>query len=201
MTLSPLFIFGIGFIPSFLSGLPLGPINVWVIQTTLKKNLRSGLSGSMGASLIEMCAAFLALNSTILLARILEDNPWFSIAAFAIFVAIGFFFIFTPNKPNTNDPENNSKFAGGGAFIRGAGMALLNPLILPFWVITLSYLHSDQQIQLSSGLQMSLIAFFLVGVYFGKFAALSIYGMVSKRVAKRLGNLKDNINKIVGLNI
>jgi len=183
------FLFGL--LGSFLGGVAFGPINLSVVDLTLKKNMRSALRFSAAAALVEIIQAIIAVMFGKLISRKIEEFPELKLAVIAFFVIIGLFFIFKNDKPKTEikSGKNSSNFING--FI----VAILNPQAIPYWIFVLAYLKSANILFNLNSWQLIL---FLIGVSLGKFIILSLYGYLSEYIKRHFSNLNDYVSKTIG---
>lgn len=137
-----LLIFSITFIISFAGSFHPGPLNMSVIQNTLKKNLRAGLWMTFGGVIPEMIYGYLAVEGLKIFERyplVFEIMQW---AVLPILLLVGWNYL-KPKKafiesPKASDVKTEPKIAvGGGDIFRGFLLSLLNPQLLPFWLIIL----------------------------------------------------------------
>lgn len=137
-----LLIFSITFIISFAGSFHPGPLNMSVIQNTLKKNLRAGLWMTFGGVIPEMIYGILAVEGL----KIFEQYPLiFEIMQWAVLpvlLFVGWNYL-KPKKvlseaPTATDIKTEPKISvGTGDIFRGFILSLLNPQLLPFWLIIL----------------------------------------------------------------
>ncbi len=182
------FIFGL--VASFLSGVAFGPINLSVVDITLKKNIRSALRFSVAAALAEIVHAMIAVLFGKLISKKIDEFPSLNLLVIFFFVGIGLYFILKNDKPKSEVETNSQK----SNFVQGFIIAILNPQVIPYWIFVLAYLKSSQALYLKSWYLM----LFLAGVSIGKFAILSIYGYLSNYIDKHTNNLNDYVSKGIG---
>lgn len=137
-----LLIFSITLIISFAGSFHPGPLNMSVIQNTLKKNLRAGLWMTFGGVIPEMIYGILAVEGL----KIFEQYPLiFEIMQWAVLpvlLFVGWHYL-KPKKvlseaPTATDIKTEPEISvGTGDVFRGFILSLLNPQLLPFWLIIL----------------------------------------------------------------
>jgi threonine/homoserine/homoserine lactone efflux protein len=182
------FLFGL--LGSFLGGVAFGPINLSVVELTLRKDMRSATRFIVAAAIVEIFQAYIAILFGKLIARSIEEIPEFKLLVIAFFFFLGFFFMLKKNKPEAE--VKNSK--GGSTFVNGLIVAILNPQTIPYWVFVLAYLKSSDSIHLESWN----FVLFLIGVSGGKFIILSLYSYLSDYIKKRISNLDVYVSKGIG---
>ena len=182
------FLFGL--LGSFLGGVAFGPINLSVVDLTLKKSIHSALRFSAAAAFAEIIQAVIAVMFGKLISRKIDEFPELKLLVIAFFVILGLFFLFKKDKPEAEiKTENNSS-----NFFNGFVVAILNPQAIPYWIFVLAYLKSANVLYLKSWH----LILFLIGVSIGKFIILSIYGYLSEHIKKHFTNLNDYVSKTVG---
>ena len=183
------FLFGL--MGSFLGGIAFGPINLSVVDLTLKRNMRSALRFSVAAALAEIIHAVVAVMFGKLISRKIEELPELKLTVIAFFVIIGLYFIFKSDKPKTEvSIEKNSS-----NFLNGFIVAILNPQAIPYWIFVLAYLKSTNVLFYLNSLHLTL---FLIGVSIGKFIILGLYGYLSENISRHFANLNDYVGKTIG---
>lgn len=183
------FLFGL--MGSFLGGVAFGPINLSVVDLTLKRNMRSALRFSAAAALVEIIQAVIAVMFGKLISRKIEEFPELKMAVIAFFVILGLFFIFKNDKPKTEISSNKES----SNFINGFIVAILNPQAIPYWIFVLAYLKSANVLFQLDAWHLTL---FLVGVSIGKFIILSLYGYLSEYIKRHFTNLNEYVSKTIG---
>lgn len=186
----------LGTVASFAGTIPVGPINISVVATTLKRNFKAGIIFSGSAAVIEILQSFIALQFGMLLSGLLFNNPSFQIAVSIVFLLIGVVFLLKKEQPALKN-KSKKKLP---AWLNGMLISLLNPQALPFWIFVLGYYQSASLIDmelLSLG-HVNCVLSFLIGVYLGKFAALSMYSYLSVYLSSKIGHFAYWMNKILG---
>ena len=195
------FIFFLGVIISFLGTLPLGPINLSVVDTTLKSGTKPALFLSIAASLIEILMVFIAVWCSMAFTDLLSFSDWTKWVAVLVLIGLGLFFWLQPNKTKevkTDKGENSKLKENRNAFLKGILLALLNPQAVPFWFFVLASLNSAKVIDLSFQKDTLLLWSFLIGTSVGKFLSLWLFAALSKLVEQRATHFSQYINKGIG---
>jgi threonine/homoserine/homoserine lactone efflux protein len=182
------FIFGL--LGSFLGGVAFGPINLSVVDLTLKKSMQSALRFSAAAALVEIFQAMIAIMFGKLISRKIEQFPELKIFVILFFILIGLYFIFKTDKPKA-ELKSDSKTSN---FVNGFIIAILNPQSIPYWIFVLAYLKSANVLYLKSWH----LLLFLIGVSIGKFIILSFYGYLSEHIKRHFTHLNDYVSKTIG---
>lgn len=186
-----LLIFLITAIISFAGSIQLGAVNLSVIQTTLNRGFRAGILVSIGGSLPEMFYAILALEGNQFLQKHQNFIQILEILIIPIFFGIGLFNIFQKTKPIEELPKQNHS----ADFLKGLTLSMLNPQLLPFWLLILVSLNS--YFMLNDLLTKSA---FVVGTAAGAFVILYFFARLSLRYKSQILKILQHypLNKIIG---
>jgi threonine/homoserine/homoserine lactone efflux protein len=177
-----------GVIGGFCSSAPIGPINLWVADATLK-NKDSELPVFLaGVIFCDMTYAGLASWGYY---KWLEDGPLysvFSISGGAFLIVLGILGFLQKNrnsqvKSNTEDEKTNNKKTLG-QFMLGFVMTGSNPAFLMFWVVAIDFLNQHNP---GTPDQVQFVAF-LVGIALGD-------GIWFKSIIALVKHGRDKINQ------
>lgn len=187
-------LFAIGWLASFLGTLPFGPINLSVVSRTVKDSLRAGLWFAFAAALIEIAQSFIALHCSALINQYLDSFPWIKWATAGLFILLGLIFMLSREKAQEEEAAKRKD----NNFLAGIIISVINFQAIPFWIFILTYLDMSHHVRIDTSLSLGGIALFLLGVSTGKFAALTLFGLVSQSVKNRVHQLKFWMNKVIG---
>lgn len=119
-----------GILIGVLASMPLGPVNILVIQRTITRSRKEGFFSGLGVALSDtLYAGFAAFSVGFILQFIKEYDLIFRITVSVLLLLLGFFIFFTnPGKnPNTGD-------TGKGNYLKRFASTFLltvsNPLII-----------------------------------------------------------------------
>lgn len=178
----------------FAGSLSFSPINLCVVDTTVRHNLRAGLWFSAAATLIEGIHAYIALYFGELYPVFLKQYPWIHLVILVFFVTLGISFL---RRSHTTTDTAAGK-GHGKHFLQGFFIALMNPQGIPYWILVLAYLQSAQWFEIDASVPATGLALFLTGVMAGKFGALALFGMLSNVINSRTVLLQQWTDKITG---
>jgi threonine/homoserine/homoserine lactone efflux protein len=182
------FLFGL--MGSFLGGVAFGPINLSVVELTLKRDMRCANRFIIGAALMELFLAYLAILFGKLISRTIDEIPEFKLLVIAFFFILGLIFILKRDTVNSELPDSGNR----SSFIKGLLVAILNPQTIPYWIFVLAYLKSSNAIQLQSWN----FTLFLIGVCGGKYLILTLYSYLSEYIKNRFANIDLYVSKGIG---
>lgn len=140
-------IFAITFFISFAGSVHPGPLNLSVIQNTLKKNIIAGLWMTFGGVIPEIIYGYLAVTGV----QIFEQYPVVFVvmqwAVLPILLLVGYNYLKlskSTGESAKNQPIKNANAGITNDIFTGFLLSLLNPQLLPFWIIILiNYQHYD----------------------------------------------------------
>ncbi len=154
---------------SFLGSLQLGIVNVSVMDTTLNKGKKAAFYLALGGSLPEILYCSLACS----VGSFLLDNALF-INVFRVLVGIVLLFIafrlwHTQNFSLFSTKSDDIFAKSWQNFLKGFGLASLNPQLLPFWLLVHISFNSHDFLVFRSYTDY---IYFIVGAGLGAFILL-----------------------------
>ena len=186
--------FILGFLGSFLGTLPLGPINLSVVNTTLRDSFRSAMLLALAASIVELIYSFISLHCNMWLTDKIMSTPNLPFYIGGLFVLLGIVMFFRKVKPQVPQEEKKNP----NSFLKGLAIAAFNPQAIPFWIFVISFYQMNHWIELEVPEKFRIMLWFVVGAAFGKMASLALFGVVSTRIEKHLQRISGYMNKIIG---
>lgn len=119
-----------GILIGVLASMPLGPVNILVIQRTITRSRKEGLFSGLGVALSDtLYASFAAFSVGFILQFIKEYDLVFRIAVSLLLLLLGLFIFFTNPGKNRNTGD-----AGNGNYLKRFASTFLltasNPLII-----------------------------------------------------------------------
>ncbi len=184
-------IFLIGFLASFIGSLPIGMLNMTVMEISFSKSLKQGILFSAGAAFTEFFQALVAVKFS----SWFLENPTVEmmIKLSVIPVLLIFGIIHLRKKLNDTSKKDNreEKYSG---FTKGIFLSGINPISIPFWVFYAVWFQSMGWISF----EMIPAIVFVIGITLGTFMCLSIYGKAGQYIFSRITVLNLWMNKIVG---
>ena len=178
-------------VASFIGALPFGLVNLNVMDTTIRKSPKEGILMSIGATLVEMGHAFIAIQCAMLITDSLESNPYIKGAVLVLFLVIGLYFFFKQQSPDRPKRKLSFKVSDFG---RGAFLSLINPQAIPFWLFVITYFSSHNMFDVHP----EMFPEFLTGVGIGKILALLVFVYFSVFIEKKMGRVSEGMNRIIG---
>ena len=167
--------FFIGIIANFIGYIPPGNINLTLVQITMNRGMKQALQFVIAFSCVEF---FFTL-------AVMQGAKWLSaqvrldtIIDWVMVVLFGTMAVITWRK--RNDPPKTT-YSNHASIKYGILMGFLNPVQIPFWMVTGTYLITHEWIQTG---WLALIIF-SVGSAAGAFLALFLYAKFASYVQRR----------------
>jgi len=198
----------IGLFIGFVSSIPPGPIIITVIQTAINKGKKSATMAAIGSMTAECIVCLVAVGALKLIA-ISNDQLIFylSIISTPLLLGIGIYSIVKKHPEEVVEalpvlnPEVKSKFVH--LFENrlrwlwvGFSLNIINPLLLPFWILIVTFVKSQQFISPD----MNLLILFAVGAGTGHFLFLELISFFSSNNKINMTpKVKRIINRIIGI--
>ena len=180
-----------GLIACFIGGIPLGILNMSVVNITLKKSTKSAYQFALGSSLVEIFEASVAIVFGLAIEGLIRHNQLLQFIIFLAFVVLGIYFLHKKPKPEFYESGSNKK---SSEFAKGIVVALLNPQAIPFWLFALAFVAPYHIIDFVG----SNLYFFLGGVFIGKLLALMLFTRGASYIKNHLSQSSRIIDKTMG---
>ena len=184
--------FAIGILVTFVGALPLGTVNISVINTTLRADARNAMKIAVAAGIAEIIISFYALHCSVMVSSFIEMNQWIQITIALILFVIGGFLFFKKQKETREKKFKISKY------VTGLFLGLLNPPVLAYWLFMISYLNKND-FHLNMNSSIAILFVFFSGVYLGKLLTLYGYSRLSMLLKNRVQNIASIINRVIGI--
>jgi len=184
-------IFLIGFLASFIGSLPIGMLNMTVMEISFSKSLKQGVLFSAGAAFTEFFQALVAVKFS----SWFLENPTVEMMIKLSVIPVLLVFGIIHLRKKLNDAHKkeirDDKYSG---FSKGMFLSGINPISIPFWVFYAVWFQSMGWISFEA---IPAIVF-VIGITLGTFVCLSLYGKVGQYIFSRIAVLNLWMNKIVG---
>jgi threonine/homoserine/homoserine lactone efflux protein len=189
MTISSIFF--IGFIASFIGSLPIGMLNMTVMEISFSKSLRQGVLFSAGAAFTEFFQAIIAIKFS----SWFIENPMvemmIKLSVIPVLLIFGVIHLRKKFNDSTSKGNESEKYSG---FSNGMSLSGINPISIPFWVFYAVWFQSMGWISFET----IPAVMFVTGITLGTFVCLSMYGKLGQYIFSRIAVLNLWMNKIVG---
>jgi len=184
---------------SFIGSVQLGPVNLFVIDTAIKRNEKVAVWVAIGGIIPEFIYCFLAVYS----GSYFMSNPIvflvFRVILIVVLFLVGVIYMFKKHKILNIETEQVSvKLSKTKHFFKGFILAFFNPQLMPFWIFVMVYFNSIYFLELKSDADRFA---YILGAGFGALLLLTIIILtVNKFKAKLLFYLNNKYYfKVLGL--
>ena len=181
----------LGLIAGILVTIPLGPVNLLIVNTTISKNLKAAMIVASAASVMELLKPILAIYFSWLIIRHIESNIYLQLSVVLAFGLIGLYFMLKENT--SHKAERNEREMPD--FLKGVLISFLNVPALPFWIIVVAYCEST----IGFDFRISTVSLFLAGVFSGRYGTLWIYAQLSQYICERSSVIALWLNRIIAI--
>jgi len=181
----------LGLIAGILVTIPLGPVNLLIVNTTISKNLKAAMIAASAASVMELLKPILAIYFSWLITRHIESNIYIQLSVVLAFGLIGLYFMLKENT--SHKAERNRREMPD--FLKGVLISFLNIPALPFWIIVVAYCEST----IGFDFRISTVSLFLAGVFSGRYGTLWIYAQLSQYICERSSVIALWLNRIIAI--
>lgn len=182
--------FFIGLIANFIGYIPPGNINLALVQITINRGMKQALQFIIAFSCVEFFFTYFIMNAADWLSMQVHLNTAIDWVMMALFTTMGII-TWTHRKKVPKKSENS----GGNSITYGILLGFLNPVQVPFWMITGTYLITHQWIETGK----LALGIFSVGSAAGAFLCLSIYAKSAKFVRDKLDLSNKTINTAIAI--
>ena len=179
-------------VAAFLATLPPGLLNMNAAKTSIEKGKKNGIVFGLGVSATVVLQAYLAVR----IAKLLSQNPEIIEIllkfALVIFGSLGVFFLIKGKKLGNESIE----FVDGkkrGSFTKGAFLAALNLLIIPYYAGLNTFFHSQ------GFMNYTVIdeVIFVTSAGIGTFLVMYLYAFYFDKMELRTNRFSKNVNYIL----
>ncbi|MEM9492266.1 MAG: LysE family transporter [Myxococcota bacterium] len=176
------------------TGIPIGPVNVAVIDTAYRHTLRRAIAVGLGGSVGDCLYAMLGIMGVgPLLERHPEVPPYLYLFSGLVLLVYGVLTVRTKPTPPVTEPKHRSSDPSARmwpGFVLGFSLIILNPAAIVTWVIIVGSVLKG--IEPMDGLGATL------GVGVGSFLWFSLVAYLATHGKKVLGEKAVWITRIVG---
>jgi threonine/homoserine/homoserine lactone efflux protein len=181
---------------SYLATIPPGPLSVFVVHTTLQKNIKIAIWIMLGGVLCESIYAFLAVQSLQIFVQYPKVQYWCQRIIILILLVVGGFTFF--QKANEIKFESISTKGKFFSFIKGITLSLFNPALLPFWLVVLLSYQKYDFLKINTGFEK---VSFVMGAGTGTLLLVFTYAFIANKKRDIIYKYMTDsrLNKLIGL--
>ena len=182
-------LFIVAFALGFVGYLPLGNINLTVVQMSVSEEKRKWQTFILFAALMEFIYCFGSLSGMNMLRK--DEQLLFALnwSGVVIFFVLGILSLLQKEKPE------RKKELFSADIKRGVLIAIFNPLQIPFWMIWGVYVMENGWVKST----YNSIAVFSFVCALGTIAVLYMYAVAGKKIVERLNVNRTLLNRFIGV--
>lgn len=178
----------LGFTSSFLGTLPLGMLNLTILQLALANRQQQALAFSLGATLIEFIQIGITLLGMNVLLAIPQLSQAISIISIPILLYLGYKNF--KKKQNTEGPLLTVK----ATFGQGIVLGFANVVVYPFWLLWGNVFVQNCWLTPTPEAYF----YFSFAAAIGTLGAFLFFILLGKILWKRLSHVQKMIDKLIG---
>jgi threonine/homoserine/homoserine lactone efflux protein len=180
---------GLGIMSSFVGALPLGMLNLTVLQLSLASRFKQAFAFSFGAVIVEFLQIFFTFLMMNLLLKIPQLNSILAIVSIPILLFLGF-----KNLKNDAYTEGSS-LTNKNAFLQGVLLSFANVLVYPFWLVWGNLFVKNGWLP-PTPLSYSIFA---LGAGLGTLGAFLAFILLGKLLFRHLQSVQKVTNRLIAL--
>lgn len=186
-----------GILIAVMGALPLGAVNLAVINTSIKESIKNASYIALAAGIGEVVLAFFALHCNIELSSFFLENQWIQIIFIFLFFSTGLYFLIYKTRINSKKNTRKIKISSS-KFLTGFSLSILNPPVIIYWILAIS-LVNKYIFDLTTQNPLASLFLFFFGIYLGKIGTLYFYGRWGNKMAQKSGGSRNKLSKIIGI--
>lgn len=182
--------FLIGVVVNFIGYVPLGNVNLTVVQLTINRGVKAAMYFIVSFSIMEFFFTYAIMYFADWFAtqdRLLYWLDWILIFVFLLLGSLSWF--------NTSKKEKEVHYSNNDSIKYGIILGIVNPMQIPFWMIGGTYLISKGWIGTGNGA----LAVFSLGSALGSFLCLFAFSKFSKYLHERFAFSSRVINRSIAI--
>ncbi|MFY8005322.1 MAG: LysE family transporter [Chitinophagaceae bacterium] len=183
-----------GMIISFVGQLPLGFINLLIIDVAVKKNNQAAILFSIGIVLVEAFYLSIILFGVRWLNTFQQFFSIISIFTTICFVTLGVLYFKNGNSQRLATPKNSYLFKRV-PLVNGLIVSLLNIVQIPFWILWTTYLINSSYMNDNLVHNVQLV----IGAVIGTFVCLLGYIYLGKQIVIKWPIINRNFHFIMAI--
>jgi threonine/homoserine/homoserine lactone efflux protein len=165
---------------SFFAAMPLGPVNLAIVQTAINYGRWQAVLVAVGSSLVELIYCLISVWGIDLLFSNQQDQDitllFMQLVSIPVMFSLGVHNLVKQVKEEEAG-DKLKRFSRTGGMAMGFMLNLFNPMLLPFWIMVAGYLRSRSWISED----LSLLITYSVGVMLGTFLLQMLVALLAAR--------------------
>lgn len=192
-----LFTFILGILVSYIASIPIGAVNMAVVQATLNHSPKAGYMVGIGAIITEAiyCGIPLFGLNFYLDASGIMDIMYVVFIPVMVFLGI-YSIVNRETSLKTKDDSAKMGNTYGNNILYGAMLCGTNPMTLVFWTQITVFLKGQEYLKA----EWPILTAFLMGVPLGSFLLYVTFVKITQRTGKKMSDkVKAKINVVIGV--
>jgi len=181
----------LGFIMAFVSLLPPGMLNMTAVRTRIEKSKKDALLFSLGAALVVIPQAYIALAFAKYFVKHPEVIDRLKIGGIVVLFTLSVFFFFQARKKFKGEGKKRK----GNFVLIGMFMSVMNMLAIPFYLVLSSVLEKKGLLIMNQ----PYISIFVGGVFLGALSLFAVYVLFAAIIERKAQIIARNINYILSV--
>lgn len=181
----------LGFIMAFVSLVPPGMLNMTAVRTRIERNKKDALLFSLGAALVVIPQAYIALAFAKYFVKHPEVVDRLKIAGIVVLFTLSVFFFFQARKKFKGEGKKRK----GNFILVGMFMSVMNMLAIPFYLVLSSVLEKKGLLIMNQ----PYISIFVGGVFLGALSLFVVYVLFAAVIERKAQFIARNINYILSV--
>ena len=181
--------FFIGLAVSFLGTLPLGVLNITIMDVSLKKGINAAFRFALACALVEFIYSYISVQLT----KSIMDFPALravtEVVATITLLGMGIYYIHKRNGLASSKQKPIS------SFYLGALLSILNVVAFPFWILYTTLLQSKGLIGIEEN---ELILLYVFGISLGTIAGLLPFIYGSRFLTNWVTSHQHRMDRMIG---
>lgn len=178
----------ISLIAAIIGAVPLGLVNLTVLEVSYKKGVSDAMKLAGGASIIEIMFVLIALFAGNYITIAMDNVEWVKWLFVFVPFLIGIYFLQRKNHFETSSQKKTNNY------LRGAVLNLISIQVLLYWIFAITYLYRSKHFVN----EVFTIVLIIISVWIGKMIVLWAYALLSKTVLEKFSFLSSRINQVIG---
>jgi threonine/homoserine/homoserine lactone efflux protein len=179
-----------GLIVSFLGTLPLGVLNITMMDISLKKGMNSALRFALACALVELLYSYISVQLTKTIIDFPALRPLTEALATITLLAMGIYYLRKQGQLAFGKQKEVS------SFYLGTMLSILNVAAFPFWILYTTLLEGKGIVGIS---QHSLIVIYVTGISMGTIAGLLPFAYASRFLVRIAARHQHRMDRMIGL--
>jgi threonine/homoserine/homoserine lactone efflux protein len=174
--------FAMGAIFSFLGSIPPGTLNLCVLQLGLERKIGAALRFTLAVTIIEYPYAWIGVQFEYWITSRPAVTENFQLITALVMLLMAALNIWSSARPASFATSFNES-----GFRRGIVLSILNPMAIPFWIVTTAYLKAQGWINLNTTGKLHM---YVLGTSIGVLILLLLFVFLANRLAVYVKNSK-----------